>query len=173
MLTSFFLLSVIFRYWIRSIDNRNSMLDVWWLAELATACKAMARAGALAGGRTEATQAAYLLMQMSLTPQHLMHLPPERELFWNIRETDEWLPFGKQKMILLDNKSFRQKLFHLSSSRSSIASRMHCGNQETFQWPGCDHCPSRKVLAICWANHLQRLRDNITIGKGIFVGEPS
>ena len=61
------------------------------------------------------------------------------------------------KMILLDNKSFRQKLFNLSSSRSSIASRMHCGNQETFQWPGCEHCPSRKVLAICWANHLQRL----------------
>ena len=69
--------------------------------------------------------------------------------------------FMVSKMILLDNKSFCLKLW--IAFPSVILAFINCikdalldfGNQETSQWPGYKLCPSRKVLAFCWANQWQ------------------
>ena len=65
-----------------------------------------------------------------------------------------WSVYGKQ------NDFARQQEFSPNAFPSVILAFINCmkdalqdfGNQETSQWPGFELFPSRKVLAVCWAN---------------------
>ena len=102
-----------------SITKIASLLDVWCSAKLATACQAMARAAALAAGRTEAASSSDANEQdcttfdgsAAQTRIVLKYLGDQwmSSLSWGYDQS------MVSKMILLDNKSFRQTRFHLSS----------------------------------------------------------